>query len=117
VSRGRVRQLPNGASPRRTARSISRRRPDARSNHVKPSTFLEFVRLVVAGDADEVSRRLTARPALATMSSPVGASRQEAGTYFFTEIRHYLYTGDTALHMAAAAFRRPMAELLVSHGA
>lgn len=25
--------------------------------------------------------------------------------------------GDTALHMAAAAFSRPMAELLVSHGA
>ena len=32
-------------------------------------------------------------------------------------IMHYLYAGDTALHMAAAAFRRPMAELLVGHGA
>jgi len=60
---------------------------------------------------------LSAVSALATMPAPVGASRQEAGTYFFKEIRHYLYAGDTALHMAAAAFRRPMAELLVSHGA
>src|SRR5438067_13235205 len=51
------------------------------------------------------------------MPSPVGASRQEAKTFFFPGIRHYLYAGDTALHMAAAAFRRPVAELLVAHGA
>ena len=46
-----------------------------------------------------------------------GATRQGASTYFFTEIAHYLYAGDTALHMAAAAFRRPVAELLIAHGA
>jgi ankyrin repeat protein len=51
------------------------------------------------------------------MRSPVGASRQEAKTFFFTGIRHYMFAGDTALHMAAAAFCRPVAELLVSHGA
>jgi hypothetical protein len=33
------------------------------------------------------------------------------------DIRHYFYRGDTALHMAAAAFRRPVAELLVANGA
>src|SRR5205807_803633 len=60
---------------------------------------------------------LSARPALATMASPVGAARQEAGSFFFATISHYLYAGDTALHIAAAAFRRPMAELLVTHGA
>ena len=38
-------------------------------------------------------------------------------TFFFTDIAHYLYQGDTALHMAAAAFRRPVAECLVAHGA
>ncbi len=37
--------------------------------------------------------------------------------FFFSEIAHYLYARDTALHMAAAAFRRPVAELLVTHGA
>jgi Ankyrin repeats (3 copies)/Ankyrin repeat len=81
------------------------------------SVFLQFVRLVVNGNVDEVSRRLSADPSLATTASPVGASRQEARPFFFTEIRHYLYAGDTALHMAAAAFCRPVAELLVSHGA
>lgn len=82
---------------------------------VKP--FLDFVHRVVAGDADEVSRRLAGNPALASASSPVGATRLDASTFFFEEIRHYMYAGDTALHMAAAAFRRPLAELLVAHGA
>jgi ankyrin repeat protein len=80
-------------------------------------TFLEFIRLVVAGDTDRVSRRLSAAPALATTASPVGATRQQATDFFFTAISHYLYAGDTALHIAAAAFSRPMAELLMTHGA
>ena len=81
------------------------------------SPFLDFVRLVVAGDIDGVSRRLAARPALATASSDVGATRQDASTFFLAEIAHYLYVGDTGLHIAAAAFRRSVAELLVAHGA
>src|SRR5689334_1309120 len=81
------------------------------------SVFLDFVRYVVHGDIDEVSRRLAATPSLATISSDVGATRQDASTFFFSEIAHYLYAGDTALHMAAAAFRRPLAELLIAHGA
>src|SRR5438132_8799995 len=81
------------------------------------SAFLDFVRLVVNGEIDEVSRRLAASPSFATAPSEVGATRQEAAAFFFSEIRHYLYAGDTALHMAAAAFRRPVAELLVAHGA
>ena len=84
---------------------------------METSVFLDFVRLVVDGDVDNVSRRLSASPALATMSSQVGATRQEAATFFFAGISHYLYAGDTALHMAAASFCRPTAELLVSHGA
>ena len=81
------------------------------------SIFLDFVRVVVDGDIDDVSRRLASSPALATTSSEAGASRQDASTFFFTGIAHYLYAGDTALHMAAAAFRRPVAELLVRYGA
>jgi ankyrin repeat protein len=79
--------------------------------------FLDFVRLVVAGEIGQVSRRLAALPDLATAASGVGATRQEASTFFFSEIAHYLYAGDTALHLAAAAFQRPIAELLVAHGA
>jgi ankyrin repeat protein len=81
------------------------------------SVFLGFVRVVVDGDIDQVSRRLAATPALATTSSDVGATRQESSNFFFAEIAHYFYAGDTALHMAAAAFRRRVAELLVARGA
>ena len=81
------------------------------------SAFLDFVRVVVDGDVDQLSRRLAARPALATTSSDAGATRRDASTLFFAEIAHYLYAGDTALHMAAAAFRRPAAKLLIAYGA
>ena len=84
---------------------------------METSAFLQFIRLVVAGDTHSVSRRLSAAPTLATTASPVGATRQQATDFFFTPIAHYLYAGDTALHMAAAAFSRPMAELLMTHGA
>jgi ankyrin repeat protein len=83
---------------------------------VKPG-FLNFVRHVVKGDIDEVSRLLATNPSLATMSSELGATRDNASAFFFSEIAHYLYAGDTALHMAAAGFRRPVAKLLVEHGA
>ena len=81
------------------------------------SVFLDFVRAVIDGDIEELTRRLALSPALATASSDAGASRQDASTFFFPDIAHYLYAGDTALHMAAAAFRRPVAELLVRAGA
>ena len=84
---------------------------------METSAFLEFIRLVIAGDTARVFRRLSATPALATTVAPVGATRQQATDFFFTAISHYLYAGDTALHMAAAAFSRPMAELLMTHGA
>lgn len=79
--------------------------------------FLDFVRVVVNGDIEQVSRRLAGSPTLATTSSDAGATRGDASTFFFTDIAHYLYAGDTALHMAAAAFRRRVAELLISNGA
>jgi ankyrin repeat protein len=81
------------------------------------SPDLDFIRLVVNGDVSDVAARLAASPALATTSAAVGASRRNPSTFFFADIAHYLYAGDTALHMAAAAFRRPVAELLVAHGA
>jgi hypothetical protein len=81
------------------------------------SAFLDFVRLVVNGGIDDVSRYLAANPSFASARAEVGAARHGATDFFFTEIAHYLYAGDTALHMAAAAFRRPVAELLVAHGA
>ena len=83
---------------------------------VKPR-FFDFILLVVAGDIHEIRRRLSVDPSLATASLEAGATRQAASTFFLTDISHYAYAGDTALHLAAAAFRRPVAEILVANGA
>ena len=77
----------------------------------------ELLDHVIKGEVDEAARCLTQNPELATAASEVGATRENAIDFFYTPIDHYLYALDTALHMAAAAFRRPMAELLIAHGA
>jgi ankyrin repeat protein len=79
--------------------------------------FSRLLRAVVRGEQHLVSRLLSTHPELATARADQGATRQNASAYFFEEIRHYLVAGDTALHMAAAAFRKSAAELLVRHGA
>ena len=79
--------------------------------------FLAFIRVVLSADPTEVSRRLSANPELAAVSADVGATRGGSGDFFFEDIAHYVYQGDTALHLAAAAFRRPVAELLITAGA
>lgn len=78
---------------------------------------LGFIRLVIDGEIGDVRARLKANPALAGMPITVGADRQTSASYFFESVRHYVYAGDTALHMAAAAFRVPVARLLVKYGA
>jgi hypothetical protein len=77
----------------------------------------DFIRHVITGDLDAVAGALAADPALATAPFKTGATRHDPSSFWFKEISHYLYEGDTALHMAAAAFRKPAAQLLVRHGA
>jgi Ankyrin repeats (3 copies)/Ankyrin repeat len=81
------------------------------------SGFFAFVTAVADGDIEQVARALAASPALATAAAEVGATRQASAAFFLDRIGHYLYAGDTALHMAAAGFRHPVASLLVTHGA
>jgi len=47
----------------------------------------------------------------------IGASRGSSTSYFLEETKHHVYAGDTALHIAAAAYRADIAEVLVSRGA
>jgi ankyrin repeat protein len=60
---------------------------------------------------------LAARPELARSSLQVGATRRAARQYFFDSIDHYAYAGDTALHLAAAAYEVEAARALLAHGA
>jgi hypothetical protein len=89
----------------------------ARSGGVSNAALMDFVRAVVAGDAVTVSRSLAATPDVASARLEQGATRQDAKPYFLTEIAHYLYQGDTALHGAAAAYRHEIARTLIAAGA
>src|SRR4051794_4881585 len=71
----------------------------------------------IATDARAASRVIQARPELASEKLVVGASRQVAASYFIDKISHYMYEGDTALHMAAAAYRTALVRKLVALGA
>jgi hypothetical protein len=72
---------------------------------------------IAAGDHLEIGRRLDSSRGLASCPIHTGASRQDAETYFLPAISHYVYAGDTALHVAAAAHQRELAESLVASGA
>lgn len=79
--------------------------------------FLELVRAIVAGDAAKAAHLVDNSPMLIHARSASGATRKSAETYFFEAIAHYMYSGDTALHMAAASFRPEIAQALIDRGA
>ena len=71
--------------------------------------FSVFVRAVIDGDVGAAAALLKTHPELALATFDA--------TFFYRDIAHYAYQGDTALHMAAAAFQRATARLLVRKGA
>jgi len=78
--------------------------------------FQQFIQAVVAGNLPVVRRMLKSDPSLATQVCKQGATRQNSREYFFESIGHYMYAGDTALHMAAAAHHAAMIRLLLKAG-
>jgi hypothetical protein len=68
-----------------------------------------------AGDA-AVLKLLATSPALAQATLRAGATRATADD-FLSEIKHYVYAGDTALHVASAAHRPEVARKLIGLGA
>ena len=77
----------------------------------------DFVHVIVAGDTATAARLLDNSPTLVHARCLVGATRQGPNLYFFEAIAHYMYAGDTALHMAAAAHRCEIAQALIDKGA
>ena len=71
----------------------------------------------MVGDTVAAVQLLAASPGLASGGVEDGATRQNATAYYFQEIQHYLYAGDTALHVAGAAYRPDLARRLVDAGA
>ena len=72
---------------------------------------------IASRDTVEIARRLDASPHRASRPIEVGATRHDPETYFIVAIRHYVYAGDTALHVAASAHQREVARSLVMRGA
>src|SRR4051812_19224906 len=77
----------------------------------------DFVCVIVAGDAAKAALLLEYSPALVHARCVVGATRQGPNPYFFEVIAHYMYAGDTALHMAAAAHQTKIAQALIDKSA
>ena len=77
------------------------------------SAVMDLVRAIAASEAVAVERMLTTSPALARASIDEGATSSDASTYYLDAINHYVYRGDTALHVAAAAHDPDVARRLV----
>ena len=89
---------------------------DSRDN-TQSALLMALIRSIASRDLEEASRQLDAVPELAKQVAAMGATRQDATLNYFKEIEHYVYAGDTALHIAAAAYAREIAEKLLSIGA
>jgi hypothetical protein len=81
------------------------------------SSLWNLVTAIVAGGAAGVSRLLAATPSLAGASFQEGATRQSEKPYFLDRIGRYVYAGDTALHIAAAAYQTEIVRTLIAAGA
>lgn len=71
----------------------------------------------IATDVRAAARILRVHPELANQKLVVGATRESPAVHFIDEIKHYMYAGDTALHIAAAAYRTALVRQLVALGA
>ena len=78
---------------------------------------MTLVRTIVTADNTVALHLLAANPALAKARFEIGATRQTAETFYLDEIGHYIYAGDTALHLAAAAYRQEIVPKLIATGA
>jgi hypothetical protein len=76
-----------------------------------------LVQAIAAADDPAALRLLAASPGLARAVVRDGATRQAAKAHFLDAIRHYVYAGDTALHIAAAAYREEIVRRLIALGA
>jgi ankyrin repeat protein len=78
--------------------------------------LLAFMRAISDGDGAS-TRLLATTPELATARLVTGGTRTTAEDFFLAHVRLQLYAGDTALHVAAAAYDTVLARKLVAAGA
>jgi hypothetical protein len=81
------------------------------------TALMALIKAIAAGDDALALGMLRTTPALARSTLARGASRKNASDHYLDAIAHYAYSGDTALHLAAVAYRRDVAKRLVGLGA
>ncbi len=79
--------------------------------------MMTLLRAIASGDEPHALQLVEASPELAIQVAEIGATRQAATEYFFSEIAHYVYAGDTAMHIAAAAYSLAISRALLARGA
>jgi Ankyrin repeats (3 copies)/Ankyrin repeats (many copies) len=92
-------------------------RPSRQLDGPTDSALLAFFGAIASCNHLETTRRLEEEPRLAISPIRIGASRQDPDSYFLVAIHHYVYAGDTALHVAAAAHDVKLTESLLEQGA
>jgi len=81
------------------------------------SRLMTLIRTIASRDTPGALRLLDASPELSRQTVVIGATRQVATDYYFKAIEHYVYGGDTALHIAAAAYAVEISKELLAKGA
>jgi ankyrin repeat protein len=83
----------------------------------RDAELTRLMRAIAARNAADAARILGAAPRLARTCVEAGATREDAKPYYFASINHYLYAGDTPLHIAAASHLPEVVTMLLDLGA
>ncbi len=81
------------------------------------TAFEVVLHAIAEGDDEQVKRALANEPSLAAAAAANGATRAVSQRYFLSAVGHYVYAGDTALHIAGAGYRERIARQLIQIGA
>lgn len=80
-------------------------------------TLRKFVNAIADDEGAAALKMLASTPQLARGSFRAGATRQAVNEYFLDPIKRYVVAGDTALHIAAAAYQAEVVRALIRAGA
>lgn len=88
-----------------------------KADNLQDDSFRACVEAIVVGDDESAIELLDALPFLAKAHAGHGATRLSSKHHFFEQILHYMYEGDSVLHLAAAAYRTRIVDELIARGA
>lgn len=77
----------------------------------------DLVDVASANEETAIRRLLEQHPSLVTEPFAFAATKESASEYFIDELAHYIYAGDTAMHMAAMSYCSSAIALLIENGA